>query len=66
MLLCFLQTSREVVNYARVVNLGSRMCTSFALTLFQLEKLWQLFDFDRNGSLDDVEAEIMLECVVRG
>lgn len=54
------------MNYARVVNLGSRMCTSFALTLFQLEKLWQLFDFDRNGSLDDVEAEIMLECVVRG
>lgn len=33
---------------------------------FQLEKLWQMFDFDRNGSLDDVEAEIMLECIVRG
>eukprot|EP00903_Cladosiphon_okamuranus_P013503 g12576.t1 len=32
----------------------------------KLEKLWQLFDFDRNGTLDDVEAEIMLESFVRG
>ncbi|CAM9135119.1 unnamed protein product [Pylaiella littoralis] len=32
----------------------------------KLEKVWQLFDFDRNGRLGSAEAEIMLECVVRG
>ncbi|CAM9140632.1 unnamed protein product [Ectocarpus fasciculatus] len=32
----------------------------------KLEKMFALFDFDGNGALSDVEAEIMLECVVRG
>lgn len=38
------------------------------LTTFfpQIEQLFALFDFDGNGELNEVEAEIMLECIVRG
>lgn len=32
----------------------------------QLDKLFSLFDFDGSASLNDVEAEMMIECVVRG
>eukprot|EP00904_Undaria_pinnatifida_P005950 jgi/Undpi1/2485/HiC_scaffold_13.g05864.m1 len=32
----------------------------------KLDKLFSLFDFDGSASLNDVEAEMMIECVVRG
>ena len=56
------------VSFSTALNLSSGVFTSTHVCLgtIQLEKLWHLFDFDGNGGMDEVEAEIMLESVVRG